>query len=180
MISSGKRLVTFIDFGADKEGDKVPFLLPEFQHVSIRFLTLVVILSPPFSLLLPIVTLLSSRLSPLGYSDSRALGLPTNACILPLFTKTLLHLPSLRLFHHAPAPSTSTNHPPQIWETPYDSTDPIFPCSIDRTAGPLPNSKHMYIINHFLDFDLRFPFFDDDGILIPDEIAAGTTNSLES
>lgn len=93
MISSGKRLVTFIDFGADKEGDTVPFLLPEFQH---------------------------------------------------------------------------------IWETPYDSTNASFPCSVNRTAGPLPNEEHMYMINHFLDLDLF------EGILIPDELSASKTNSVDS
>jgi hypothetical protein len=33
MIASGKRLVTFIDAGADKAGDTVDFLIPEFSHV---------------------------------------------------------------------------------------------------------------------------------------------------
>jgi hypothetical protein len=36
MIASGKRVVTFIDAGADKVGDTVDFLLPEFPMVSLR------------------------------------------------------------------------------------------------------------------------------------------------
>jgi len=92
MISSGKRVVTFIDAGADTAGDTVNFLLPEF---------------------------------------------------------------------------------PNIWETPFDSTDDTFPCSVDRTAGPLANDQHMFMINHFLDVSIA-------GILIPDEGAASITNGVNS
>jgi len=92
MISSGKRVVTFIDAGADTAGDTVDFLIPEF---------------------------------------------------------------------------------PNIWETPFDSTDSSFPCSVDRTSGPLPNDQHMFMINHFLDISLF-------GVLLPDKDAATTTNAVSS
>jgi hypothetical protein len=36
MIDSGKRVVTFIDAGADKANDTVNFLIPEFPNVSCR------------------------------------------------------------------------------------------------------------------------------------------------
>jgi len=60
-----------------------------------------------------------------------------------------------------------------IWATPFDQTDATFPCSINRTNGPLPNDEHMYPINHFLDIAV----FGDDNILIPDLSAASNTNS---
>jgi len=62
-----------------------------------------------------------------------------------------------------------------IWETPFDQTDASFPCSINRTAGPLPNDEHMYLINHFLDIAV----LGDQSILIPDLPAASNTNSLD-
>jgi len=92
MISSGKRVVAFIDKGANTTGDTVDFLIPEF---------------------------------------------------------------------------------PNIWETPFDYTDSSFPCSIDRTSGPLPNNQHMFMINHFLDIG---PL----GVLIPDKHAATKTNTVDS
>jgi len=62
---------------------------------------------------------------------------------------------------------------PNIWETPFDSTDSSFPCSVNRTAGPLPDDEHMFMINHFLDVDIF-------GVDIPNEAAASTTNSITS
>ncbi|KAJ7037947.1 hypothetical protein C8F04DRAFT_1090744 [Mycena alexandri] len=32
-----------------------------------------------------------------------------------------------------------------IWETPFSTTDPTFPCSLDRISGPLEDVDHMYI-----------------------------------
>jgi len=92
MIDSGKRVVTFIDAGADKANDTVNFLIPEF---------------------------------------------------------------------------------PNVWETPFDSTDKNFPCKVDRSSGPLPDNQHLYMINHFLDVDVF-------GADLPDELAAGTTNGVDS
>lgn len=63
----------------------------------------------------------------------------------------------------------------QIWEPPYDSTDDTFPCSIDRTEGPLSNDDHMYLLNHFLDTDVL-----GTGILISDPDDAPTTNGVDS
>jgi hypothetical protein len=56
-----------------------------------------------------------------------------------------------------------------MWETPFDVTDSSFPCKVDR--GTAPNKLNM--INHFLDVDIF-------GILIPDRLNAGTTNSVDS
>ncbi|KAJ3082509.1 hypothetical protein HK100_009663, partial [Physocladia obscura] len=55
-----------------------------------------------------------------------------------------------------------------VFETPYDSTDSTFPCSINRGV-----SGNMYLINHYLDTNIL-------GILIPDRSAASTTNSVSS
>ncbi|KAI0032912.1 PLC-like phosphodiesterase [Vararia minispora EC-137] len=62
-----------------------------------------------------------------------------------------------------------------IWEPPFDSTDSTFPCSVDRTAGPLATGDHMYLLNHFLDVNLL-----GTGILISDPAAAPTTNGVNS
>jgi hypothetical protein len=74
----------------------------------------------------------------------------------------------------------------QIWETPFSRTDPTFPCSVDRTRGPLPNDQHMYLTNHVLDVDvlpgtifgITLPTGGD--VLISDPLAASTTNSDQS
>lgn len=61
----------------------------------------------------------------------------------------------------------------QVWETPFDSTNSSFPCSVNRIKGPLSTTDHMSLINHFLDLD-------EASILIPDEAVADTTNSVDS
>ncbi|KAF7290178.1 PLC-like phosphodiesterase [Mycena indigotica] len=62
----------------------------------------------------------------------------------------------------------------QIWETPFDSTNAAFPCSVDRIdTSKLSVADHMYIINHFLDIDIF-------GILLSDPEEAGTTNGVSS
>lgn len=59
------------------------------------------------------------------------------------------------------------------FETHYDVTNSSFPdCSIDRPSGSN-GSGRMGIVNHMLHFEIF-------GIQIPDEIAAGTTNSVKS
>ncbi|KAF8586164.1 PLC-like phosphodiesterase [Ramaria rubella] len=60
-----------------------------------------------------------------------------------------------------------------VWETPFDVTDASFPCSVNRTSGPLPTTSHMNLLNHFLDIELF-------GVFIPDKSAAGTTNGIPS
>ncbi|KAF8529779.1 PLC-like phosphodiesterase [Hysterangium stoloniferum] len=60
-----------------------------------------------------------------------------------------------------------------IWETPFDSTNSKFPCSVDRIRGPLAQTEHMALINHFLDSDVF-------GIDVPNKGAAGTTNGVPS
>lgn len=62
-----------------------------------------------------------------------------------------------------------------IWETPFSQTDPTFPCSVDRIAGPLSTSDHMYMINHSLNKNLL-----DTGIIVSDPLDAGSTNGVGS
>ncbi|KAL0573224.1 hypothetical protein V5O48_008728 [Marasmius crinis-equi] len=61
-----------------------------------------------------------------------------------------------------------------IWEPPFSSTDPSFPCRVDRTAGPLSAADHMYMLNHNLNLEVV------DGVLISDRPEAPTTNSVNS
>ncbi|KAI0318545.1 PLC-like phosphodiesterase [Amylostereum chailletii] len=65
---------------------------------------------------------------------------------------------------------------PMIWETPFSVTNSSFPCSVDRTAGPLSDTEHMYMINHSLNIDL----FGNGDVVISDPGAAGTTNGITS
>ncbi|CAG8725485.1 9188_t:CDS:2, partial [Acaulospora colombiana] len=37
-----------------------------------------------------------------------------------------------------------------VWEPPFSSTDPSFPCRVDRISGPLSSQDHMFMINHNL------------------------------
>ncbi|KAF8586155.1 PLC-like phosphodiesterase [Ramaria rubella] len=60
-----------------------------------------------------------------------------------------------------------------IWETPFDITNSSFPCTVDRISGPLAQDSHMNLLNHYLDVSLF-------SVLIPDEFAADTTNSVAS
>jgi len=93
LIDMGKRVVVFIDYGADgSNGAVVDFLLPEFQ---------------------------------------------------------------------------------MVWEAPFSPTNPNFPCSIDRTWGPLSNDDHMYMINHNLNLNV-VPF--GGGLLLPDLVEIRRTN----
>lgn len=62
-----------------------------------------------------------------------------------------------------------------IWETPFDSTDKTFPCSVDRIGGTLSTTDHMYMINHFLDVNVF-----GTGVLISDPADAPTTNGVNS
>ncbi|KAJ6504392.1 PLC-like phosphodiesterase [Mycena vulgaris] len=56
-----------------------------------------------------------------------------------------------------------------VWETPFDVTDPSFDCSINRTKGD--NTTQMYLINHFLDTLFL-------GSPTPDVAAANVTNGV--
>ncbi|KAJ7246298.1 PLC-like phosphodiesterase [Mycena haematopus] len=56
-----------------------------------------------------------------------------------------------------------------VWETPFDVTDPAFDCSVNRTKGD--SSTQMYLINHFLDTILF-------GSPVPDVAAANVTNAV--
>ncbi|OBZ68034.1 hypothetical protein A0H81_11779 [Grifola frondosa] len=62
-----------------------------------------------------------------------------------------------------------------IWETPFSVTNASFPCSVDRIAGPLGTTDHMYLINHSLNINVL-----DTGIIISDPEAAPTTNGVTS
>jgi len=55
-----------------------------------------------------------------------------------------------------------------IWETPYDVTDPSFDCSVNRTKGT--PATQMYLINHFLDVLIA-------GEPAPDPAQANVTNA---
>ncbi|CAA7264433.1 unnamed protein product [Cyclocybe aegerita] len=61
-----------------------------------------------------------------------------------------------------------------IWEDPFSPTNSNFPCSIDRTSGPLSNDDHMHLINH----NLNAVIF--GSVLIADFANAQRTNSLDS
>ncbi|KAJ7675387.1 PLC-like phosphodiesterase [Mycena rosella] len=58
-----------------------------------------------------------------------------------------------------------------VWETPFDVTDPSFDCSVNRTKGD--SSTQMYLINHFLD-TIVF-----GGTPAPNIGAANVTNAVE-
>ncbi|KAF7347641.1 PLC-like phosphodiesterase [Mycena venus] len=66
-------------------------------------------------------------------------------------------------------PSPSSTEFTNVWETPFDVTDPAFDCSINRTKGD--TSTQMYLINHFLDtIAFNSP--------VPDVAHANTTNGV--
>ncbi|KZT20223.1 PLC-like phosphodiesterase [Neolentinus lepideus HHB14362 ss-1] len=62
-----------------------------------------------------------------------------------------------------------------VWETPFSVTNASFPCSVNRTSGPLSDEDHMYMINHSLNINLL-----DTGIIISDPSDAPTTNGVPS
>ncbi|KAF9530747.1 PLC-like phosphodiesterase [Crepidotus variabilis] len=64
-----------------------------------------------------------------------------------------------------------------IWEDPFSPQNNTFPCKIDRTAGPLSDNDHMYLINHNLNRNI-IPI--GDGVLLPDFANAKNTNSAKS
>ncbi|EEQ86359.1 hypothetical protein RJZ56_006806 [Blastomyces dermatitidis] len=56
------------------------------------------------------------------------------------------------------------------WETPFDTTDPLFlQCKIDRPPNANPDDR-MYIVNHYLDIEKV-------GVLFPDRLSAPRTNA---
>ncbi|PGH06873.1 hypothetical protein GX51_02118 [Blastomyces parvus] len=56
------------------------------------------------------------------------------------------------------------------WETPYDTTDPLFlQCKVDRPPDANPDGR-MYIVNHYLDIQKV-------GVLFPDRMSAPKTNA---
>ncbi|KAG6863089.1 hypothetical protein C0991_008260, partial [Blastosporella zonata] len=63
-----------------------------------------------------------------------------------------------------------------IWEDPYSSTDPSFPCHVDCISGMLAAEEHMNMINHNLNVKI-IPI--GPGVLVSDPVAP-TTNGLES
>ncbi|ESK87562.1 hypothetical protein Moror_2011 [Moniliophthora roreri MCA 2997] len=64
-----------------------------------------------------------------------------------------------------------------IWEPPFSSTDPNFPCSVDRNEGPLSVTDHMHMLNHNLNVNI-IPI--GDGVLVADRANAARTNSVSS
>ncbi|KAJ7021878.1 PLC-like phosphodiesterase [Mycena alexandri] len=65
-----------------------------------------------------------------------------------------------------------------VWEAPFSSTDPTFPCKIDRIAGPLADVDHMYMINHNLNKNIISLGSTD--VLVSDPVDAPTTNGVDS
>lgn len=63
------------------------------------------------------------------------------------------------------------DHFTHFWETPYDSTDSSFPCTVDRGSA----STQMYMINHYLDKNISF--FGTE-IPVPDKTSLETTNGV--
>ncbi|KAK7030841.1 hypothetical protein VNI00_013949 [Paramarasmius palmivorus] len=64
-----------------------------------------------------------------------------------------------------------------IWEPPFSSTDSNFPCSVDRSEGPLSTQDHMHMLNHNLNVNI-IPI--GDGVLVADRANAARTNSVQS
>lgn len=61
-----------------------------------------------------------------------------------------------------------------MWETPFDQSNPSFPCTVDRPssiAGQFPTGR-LSVVNHFLDKELT------PSVLIPDTSALNVTNGL--
>ena len=61
-----------------------------------------------------------------------------------------------------------------MWETPFDQTDPSFPCTVNRPpsiVGQFPTGR-LSVINHFLDTSLTAD------VLIPDVSALNVTNAV--
>lgn len=61
-----------------------------------------------------------------------------------------------------------------MWETPFDQTDPSFPCTVNRPpdiVGQFPTGR-LAVVNHFLDTQLS------QGVLIPDTSALNVTNGV--
>ncbi|KAG5350467.1 hypothetical protein C0989_010929 [Termitomyces sp. Mn162] len=65
----------------------------------------------------------------------------------------------------------------QVFEDPFDPTDPTFPCQVDRISGPLSPADHENLINHNLNINI-LPI--GDGVLISDRDDAPVTNSIDS
>jgi len=61
-----------------------------------------------------------------------------------------------------------------VWETPFDETDPAFPCTVNRTQGD--TSQQMYLINHFLDSQQNI--LGNIGSLAPDKGELNVTNAV--
>ncbi|KAK7023642.1 hypothetical protein VNI00_016604 [Paramarasmius palmivorus] len=64
-----------------------------------------------------------------------------------------------------------------LWEPPFSSTDPNFPCKVDRIDGPLSPEDHLHMLNHNLNINI-IPI--GDGVLISDREDAPTTNGVPS
>jgi hypothetical protein len=64
-----------------------------------------------------------------------------------------------------------------MWEDPFDPTSPTFPCTVDRTSGPLLPTQQLHLINHNLNVNI-FPI--GRGLRLPARLSSGTTNSVES
>ncbi|KAI3595893.1 PLC-like phosphodiesterase [Moniliophthora roreri] len=64
-----------------------------------------------------------------------------------------------------------------LWEPPFSSTDPNFPCRVDRIDGPLSPEEHLHMLNHNLNINI-IPI--GDGVLISDREDAPKTNGVPS
>ncbi|KAF9056920.1 PLC-like phosphodiesterase [Rhodocollybia butyracea] len=119
-----------------------------------------------------------------------AAGIDTVSYIPPINPMTRSDWPTLgdlisadtRVITFMDAGADGTDGPPvdyilpeftMLWEPPFDSTDASFPCSVNRTSGPLTNEQHLNLLNHNLDVSVL-------GILLPNLADAATTNGVAS
>jgi hypothetical protein len=147
MIDSGKRVVVFLDSGADG-ADAVDFIMPEFQmvRVCLRFCYMDVGCMRACVGVgnwgRPGAVVAVSRAGAVQrYALAHRLAVcRVRCCLAPPVRPSAPFSFSLLA---SPCPRSSVLTPPQIWEAPFSSTDPTFPCKIDRIAGPLADIDHM-------------------------------------
>jgi hypothetical protein len=66
----------------------------------------------------------------------------------------------------------------QLWETPFDPTDPSFPCTVQRppNLAPADAENRMYLTNHNLNYDITLL---GNSLLVPNIPLLNVTNSVQ-